>query len=82
MKTDFDRVLSCVRVRISKDRNYHIINNGTGSIAEASLGSGEHSIFFVVGPTPYDFEKRGKLPAPLWSGKGTTESIGFIVNPP
>ena len=58
------------------------LKDGTGSIAEASLGSGEHSIFFVVGPTPYDFEKRGKLPAPLWSGKGTTESIGFIVNPP
>ena len=63
--------------RAGKDKDVKfILKNGTGSTAEAKLGAGDYSIFFDVNPTPYDFEK-GKLPAPLWSGKGITESVGF-----
>ena len=56
-----------------------ILRDGTGSFAEVGLAPGDYSIFFGVHPTPHDFEKTGKLPAPLWSGKGISESIGFKV---
>ena len=49
------------------------------AITTATLLTGKYSMSFRVSPTPYDFEEDTKLPAPLWAGKGSTESIGFKV---
>jgi len=59
-----------------------IVKDGTGRIVTATLPAGEYSIYFDVAPTHYDFEKDAKLPAPLWAGRGFTESIGFKVKAP
>jgi hypothetical protein len=59
-----------------------IVKDGTGSVASATLLAGSYSAFFEVHPTHYDFEKKAKLPAPLWSGKGVTESIDFTLSAP
>jgi hypothetical protein len=59
-----------------------IVKDGTGTITTATLPAGEYSILFDVAPTHYDFEKNTKLSAPLWAGRGSTESIGFKVKSP
>ena len=56
-----------------------VVRDGTGSETTATLQSGEYSIFFEVFPTNYDFEEDGELTAPLWSGKGVTETVVFQV---
>jgi len=58
------------------------VKDGTGSIDEAMLAAGSYAMSVSVFPTHYEFDRTGKLPAPLWSGKGSTESIGFKLNPP
>jgi hypothetical protein len=59
-----------------------VLRDGTGTVYEASLTAGNYLISFSLSPTHYDFERAGKLPAPLWTGKGATESVGFRLNPP
>lgn len=54
----------------------------TGSGSVTPLVSGDYSISVAVFPTHYDFEKTGKLPAPLWSGKGSTAPVRFQVTFP
>jgi len=54
----------------------------TGSGSRTLLVPGEYSISVDVFPTHYDFEKTGKLPAPLWSGKGSTDPVRFQVTLP
>jgi hypothetical protein len=54
----------------------------TGSGSVTSLAPGDHSITVEVFPTHYDFEKTGKLPGPLWSGKGMTGPVRFQASFP
>ena len=59
-----------------------VMRDETGSTAWASLNAGRYTVFIKVFPTQYDFAKRAELPAPLWAGEGTTESVGFVLYGP
>jgi len=56
-----------------------VIQDGTGSIEMYAVKTGDHLLSLNVFPTHYDFEKEGKLTAPLWKGEGTTKDIKVKV---
>jgi hypothetical protein len=51
----------------------------TGGRSVTPLQSGDHSLTVELRPAPQDFVAQGEYPAPLWSGKGTSEPVGFKV---
>lgn len=53
------------------------VKDETGSATIASLKAGKYSISLKLSPTHYDFLKEAQLPAPLWAGKGSTDSVSF-----
>lgn len=51
----------------------------TGGVSVTPLQPGDHSLRVELRPAPQDFVARGSYPAPLWSGKGISEPVGFDV---
>ncbi len=54
----------------------------TGGSSVTPLQPGDHSLMVELRPAPQDFVARGGYPAPLWSGEGSSEPVGFKVDRP
>lgn len=54
----------------------------TGGMSVTPLQPGDHSLKVELRPAPQDFVAQGVYPAPLWSGEGSSESVGFKVDRP
>ena len=54
----------------------------TGGMSVTPVEPGDHSLMVKLRPAPQDFVANGVYPAPLWSGKGTSEPVGFKVDAP
>lgn len=54
----------------------------TGGMSVTPVQPGDHSLMVELRPAPQDFVANGAYPAPLWSGKGTSEPVGFKVDVP
>jgi hypothetical protein len=54
----------------------------TGGSSLTPLQPGDHSLVMELRPPPQDFVARGGYPAPLWSGEGSSEPVGFKVDRP
>lgn len=51
----------------------------TGGMSVSPVEPGDHSLMVKLSPSPQDFVAGGVYPAPLWSGSGVTEPVGFKV---
>jgi hypothetical protein len=51
----------------------------TGGGSLTPLQPGDYSLAVAMSPSPQDFVTGGVYPAPLWSGSGATEPVGFKV---